>query len=1441
MSSALAPVMCALALVGCGGDGAGDGGNLRGTSASPPSPPTISASGGTVSESSGASIVVPAGALKFPMTLRVAKDATGAPIHVDGIDTELAPPVSNTYVLTPHGVSFPKPVTVSLPFDASKVGANDQLVIVKAQPGGDWEIYLDVRRNGDRVEGEFSSFSYFYVAKLQLTAPTSTTRGVPFSFRLVGLPAGGDDPYRSVRYEVSGSSPTCAGSSGYTTTLAYMTDYSNTTDPLITGVYILGPYAGQPTGFGASPYYPYGTRKVEHFDVAPARVAASPNVFSGEFLQGVSQPDSLSYSTGTTYQYQIESHDFVVIRGTYKCLLSTGKEITINGNNSSNWFAANGGLNPNRQGYWAWPELTYAPYVPTQPVVVLADSLSEFVTTGHGPLAAVTVRTGYTERRSEAGVYWDKSTDQGATWEQIGFVPASSAVVDTSLPSGGTPPPLKYELRLPSVTQRDNGAWVRMRYCTSPSTLTCAPETAGLTRGTAHTLAVGVQAAAPSFSQTPRSVLVRTGETASFSVVAAGLPIPTLQWQRLVPAVPPATSTWADIPGATSANYTTGALALANTGTQYRVRATNSAGEEMSLPATVSVSDTVLAPSIVSQPLSLSVVAGSEAVFAVHAIGTEALSYQWSLNGTPIQGANGSMLKLSAVTALDAGTYTVVVTNLVGTATSTSAMLTVTSGGTPTAVAPGIATQPASVTVNAGNTATFAVGVGGTSPFTFQWRKDGVDIPGATAATHTFAAAANDNGSQYSVRVTNSAGSVTSNAASLTVVAAPAPQAPIITTQPATVVVMPGASATLAVAASGSAPLSYQWSLNGVPIAGANGAVLQLSNVTSMDAGTYAVAISNSAGSANSNAAQLVLVGAPAITAGPVATSVTENSPATFSVTATGDALRYLWLRNGVAISSATGASYTIAATSLIDNGASYSVVVYNAAGILFSDSAVLTVLPVTAPAVLQQPAGATIDAGQSASLCASFGGTPPLTVRLQRWANNEWNNVPPTLAVNDNALTCAATGILQAADNGAQFRFSASNAAGQATTNAAMITVTAPPILTATTLVSVGFDGLPGDSMSDLPSISADGRLVAFRSSATNLVAGATPPGIYVRNLATGVTTLVTQTVGTPSINDRRMEAVKLAAGGRYVAFSSLAGDLVEGDTNGSQDVFLRDLQTNTTKRLNVLPNGSQLTNAGAGGISPSRVDVSADGRWVIFRSFYDLTGDGHELPTYALFARDTVLDRTRLVATGNPRFYISHNTISGSGEFIFYILPSDTNYEIHEYDIETGGDRVIFTLLNVATSTEYIESGLSTTYDGRYIAFSMRSTPLFGGSNLAQAVVIDRTLANNSFTIVSTGASGVGNNHSGSPVLSADGRYVLFPSLALNLTSGTQPLYPYLVMRDTVANTTAVASRAPDGTLLPTSSYLNGWHALSADGSVIAFSAAVSSGDQIFAAPRP
>jgi Ig-like domain-containing protein len=183
------------------------------------------------------------------------------------------------------------------------------------------------------------------------------------------------------------------------------------------------------------------------------------------------------------------------------------------------------------------------------------------------------------------------------------------------------------------------------------------------------------------------------------------------------------------------------------------------------------------APTISTQPASQTVTAGQPATFSVTASGTAPLNYQWQKNGTNV-GNNSASYTTSATTAADDNAkIQVTVSNTAGNVTSSMATLTVTSAP----VAPTITSQPAGITVAAGQTATFNVTANGTMPLTYQWQKNGSNVGGNSASYTTPPTVIGDNNSQVVVKVSNTAGSVTSATAVLKVNPAPAGNARVLT------------------------------------------------------------------------------------------------------------------------------------------------------------------------------------------------------------------------------------------------------------------------------------------------------------------------------------------------------------------------------------------------------------------------------------------------------------------------------------------------------------------------------------------------------------------------------------------------------------------------------------------------------------------------------------
>ncbi len=278
----------------------------------------------------------------------------------------------------------------------------------------------------------------------------------------------------------------------------------------------------------------------------------------------------------------------------------------------------------------------------------------------------------------------------------------------------------------------------------------------------------------------------------------------------------------------------------------------NSGGDRtVSATLVITIVDNGTAPTITTQPISQTVTAGSSATFSVSANGTAPFIYQWRKDGQNIATGTGSSLALPSVTSSDAGTYTVLVSNSIGSVLSQGATLTVNTPVLP----PSISSQPVGGSVTVGNAITLSISAFGTAPFTYQWKRDGQAISGANASTFSIAAAALSDSGAYTVVVSNSAGTVTSDPANV-VVTSPV-SGPTISSQPTALSVHGGQNATFSVTAGGTEPLDYQWFHGGTAIPGATGSSVTLNSVAASDAGNYSVEVRNSAGTAHSTAATL--------------------------------------------------------------------------------------------------------------------------------------------------------------------------------------------------------------------------------------------------------------------------------------------------------------------------------------------------------------------------------------------------------------------------------------------------------------------------------------------------------------------------------------------------------------------------------------------------------
>jgi hypothetical protein len=338
-----------------------------------------------------------------------------------------------------------------------------------------------------------------------------------------------------------------------------------------------------------------------------------------------------------------------------------------------------------------------------------------------------------------------------------------------------------------------------------------------------------------------------------------------------------------------------------------------------------------IAPTITESPSNQTVVTGNTATFTAAATGDPTPTVQWqvSTNGgtswSNVSGATNTTYSFTAASGDNGNQYRAVFTNSAGSATSSAATLTVN-------YAPSVTQNPSSSTVSSGATASFTAAATGNPTPTVQWQvstNGGTswnDISGATNTTYSFTAASGDNGNQYRAVFTNSVASTNSTSATLNV---SSPSAPSITIQPSNTGVEAGQTASFSAAASGNPTPSVQWqsSVNGTDwtdVSGATSTTFSFSASAGDNGRYYRAVFTNTEGSANSNAAQLVVGVTPVFTS-PTVMTLGEGLLSGLTVKATGTpapALSILGtLPTGVTFNPATG---LLSGTAAVGTAGSY-------------------------------------------------------------------------------------------------------------------------------------------------------------------------------------------------------------------------------------------------------------------------------------------------------------------------------------------------------------------------------------------------------------------------------------------------------------------------------------------------------------------------------------
>ncbi len=381
---------------------------------------------------------------------------------------------------------------------------------------------------------------------------------------------------------------------------------------------------------------------------------------------------------------------------------------------------------------------------------------------------------------------------------------------------------------------------------------------------------------------------------------------------------------------------------------------------------------------------------------------------------------------------------------------------------------------------------------------------------------------------------------------------------------------------------------------------------------------------------------------------------------------------------------------------------------------------------------------------------------------------------------------------------------------------------------------VSVAGDGTQGNGISYAPAISADGRYVTFTSNASNLVDGDTNGGtdIFVHDRVTGETQRVSvASDGTQGNDNVDWISSSISADGRYVAFKSGANNLVEVD-NGEIDTFVHDQLTGETTMVSVTSDGTQCS---SDYIAPA---ISADGRYVVFNSFY----------TGGIIVYDRVTGETTLVPVSSDGIQgLIHGdvrSISADGRYMAFrsvadnLVEGDTNgvMDCFVYDRMTGETTRVSvasdgTQANAECGVLFLSLvfGPSISADGRYVAFSSWATNLVKGFTenvdiigYTNIYVHDRVTGETTLESVSSDGTQA-NSKSLLHAISADGRYVVFSSDATNLVEGSTDGNTNIYVHERVMGRTTLVSVSGYGTR----AYNDYWgSSISTDGRYLAFS---------------
>jgi hypothetical protein len=377
---------------------------------------------------------------------------------------------------------------------------------------------------------------------------------------------------------------------------------------------------------------------------------------------------------------------------------------------------------------------------------------------------------------------------------------------------------------------------------------------------------------------------------------------------------------------------------------------------------------------------------------------------------------------------------------------------------------------------------------------------------------------------------------------------------------------------------------------------------------------------------------------------------------------------------------------------------------------------------------------------------------------------------------------------------------------------------------------VSITSAGIQANGDSEEPSISSDGLIVAFISEATNLVPGDTNAAqdVFVHDLDTGITERVSvASAGTQGDDDAF--SLSLSSNGSFVAFGSFAANLVGGDTNDVIDVFVHDRDSGTTARVSIATAGTQANDES---FSPA---ISSSGRFVAFRSDATNLVANDTNNNSDIFVRDRTLGVTQRVSVASDGTQANGDSIlpaiSADGRFVAFsseasnLVAGDSNNlaDIFVHDRQNDTTVLIVGPAEFNTGSGIIIVAPSISPDGDFVGLRSNADDLVPGdtNNSFDTFLIDRGTAIAERSSVST-SEGEGNSDSSRPSISSNNRFVVFASIATNLVSEDTNGFEDVFVRDRDEGKTRRASLTFDGSEGDNRSF---FAVISGDGQYVAF----------------